>query len=206
MITQHHVHLQDAHKTPQFWLIWAVLCLNVSRRHRRHRHGLADAAGDLRRLADRPCPTSASPSSTPTRRGTIAAIAAGFTGLLSLFNIGGRFFWASLSDQIGRKTTYYTFFVLGIALYAPGAVGRRISAARRCSCLLLRRHPVDVRRRLRDRAGLSRRHLRHAVRRRHPRPAADGLVDRGHHRPGGRQLHPRVRDRCRRARATGSTT
>ncbi|MGZ5874278.1 MAG: MFS transporter small subunit, partial [Bradyrhizobium sp.] len=39
-------------------------------------------------------------------------------GLLSLFNIGGRFFWASLSDYIGRKNTYYTFFVLGIALYA----------------------------------------------------------------------------------------
>src|ERR1700674_4167740 len=48
----------------------------------------------------------------------VAAIAAGFAGLLSLFNIGGRFFWASLSDYIGRKKTYYTFFILGIALYA----------------------------------------------------------------------------------------
>jgi MFS family permease len=48
----------------------------------------------------------------------IAAIAAGFAGLLSLFNIGGRFFWASLSDHIGRKNTYYCFFLLGIALYA----------------------------------------------------------------------------------------
>jgi MFS family permease len=48
----------------------------------------------------------------------IAAIAAGFAGLLSLFNIGGRFFWASLSDYIGRKNTYYCFFLLGIVLYA----------------------------------------------------------------------------------------
>ncbi len=48
----------------------------------------------------------------------IATIAAGFVGLLSLFNIGGRFFWASLSDHIGRKATYYIFFILGIALYA----------------------------------------------------------------------------------------
>jgi MFS family permease len=48
----------------------------------------------------------------------IAGIAAGFAGLLSLFNIGGRFFWASLSDYIGRKNTYYVFFLLGIALYA----------------------------------------------------------------------------------------
>jgi MFS family permease len=52
------------------------------------------------------------------QRRTVAAIAAGFTGLLSLFNIGGRFFWASLSDKIGRKMTYFTFFALGIALYA----------------------------------------------------------------------------------------
>jgi MFS family permease len=60
---------------------------------------------------------------TPDQRIAIAAIAAGFTGLLSLFNIGGRFFWASLSDHIGRKNAYYTFFLLGIAMYglAPWA-------------------------------------------------------------------------------------
>src|SRR5215472_3306584 len=60
-----------------------------------------------------------------SKRTMISAIAAGFTGLLSLFNIGGRFFWASLSDYIGRKNTYYTFFLLGIALYAlaPIAAG-----------------------------------------------------------------------------------
>jgi MFS family permease len=53
----------------------------------------------------------------------IAAIAAGFTALLSLFNIGGRFFWASLSDKLGRKATYFVFFVLGAILYAslPGS-------------------------------------------------------------------------------------
>jgi MFS family permease len=55
---------------------------------------------------------------SPEQRTLIAGIAAGFAGLLSLFNIGGRFFWASLSDYIGRKNTYYTFFVLGIVLYA----------------------------------------------------------------------------------------
>src|SRR5215472_10320991 len=53
-----------------------------------------------------------------SKRTLVATIAAGFTGLLSLFNIGGRFFWASLSDYIGRKNTYYTFFLLGIAMYA----------------------------------------------------------------------------------------
>jgi len=52
-----------------------------------------------------------------TELASIAAIAAGFTALLSLFNIGGRFFWASLSDKLGRKTTYFVFFVLGSLLY-----------------------------------------------------------------------------------------
>jgi MFS family permease len=53
----------------------------------------------------------------------IATAAAGFTALLSLFNIGGRFFWASLSDKLGRKLTYVVFFVLGGAMYfsVPGS-------------------------------------------------------------------------------------
>ena len=50
---------------------------------------------------------------TLAQKGQIAAIAAGFTGLLSLFNIGGRFVWASCSDFLGRKVTYGVFFVLG---------------------------------------------------------------------------------------------
>ena len=54
----------------------------------------------------------------PAQLASIAAIAAGFTGLLSLFNIGGRFFWASFSDYLGRKNTYFVFFALGFALYA----------------------------------------------------------------------------------------
>ncbi|MGH8549321.1 MAG: MFS transporter, partial [Methylococcales bacterium] len=56
------------------------------------------------------------------------AAAAGFVGLLSLFNMGGRFFWSTTSDFIGRKNTYFIFFALGIALYATvpsmGAAGK----------------------------------------------------------------------------------
>ena len=116
MITQHNVHLRDAHKTPQFWLIWWVLCLNVSAGI--GVIGMASPmlqeifAGSLIGLPD-----IKFNALTADQRVAIAAIAAGFTGLLSLFNIGGRFFWASLSDYIGRKNTYYTFFLLGIACY-----------------------------------------------------------------------------------------
>jgi len=117
MISEHNVHLDNAHKTPQFWLIWWVLCLNVSAGI--GVIGMASPmlqeifAGKLIGLPDLKFGQL-----SPEQRTAIAAIAAGFAGLLSLFNIGGRFFWASLSDYIGRKNTYFTFFILGIVLYA----------------------------------------------------------------------------------------
>jgi MFS family permease len=77
---------------------------------------------------------------SPEQRTLLAAIAAGFTGLLSLFNIGGRFFWASLSDYIGRKNTYYTFFLLGIALYALAPTGAAIGSKLlfvACFCIIV---------------------------------------------------------------------
>src|SRR5258708_2684495 len=59
-----------------------------------------------------------------------ASAAAGFVGLLSLANMGGRFFWSSLSDYIGRRATYTIFFLLGAALYASvPATGRAGSVA-----------------------------------------------------------------------------
>jgi MFS family permease len=117
MITQRHVDLKDAHKTPQFWLIWGVLCLNVSAGI-----GVIGMASPMLQeifggsLIGHP--ELKFLELDDSQRAAIAAIAAGFTGLISLFNIGGRFFWASLSDYIGRKNTYYTFFLLGIVLYA----------------------------------------------------------------------------------------
>src|SRR6202158_2753694 len=117
MITQHQVHLKDAHKTPQFWLIWWVLTLNVSA-------GIGVIGMDSPMLQEIFAgklighPELAFNALDASQKVAIAGIAAGFAGLLSLFNIGGRFFWASLSDYIGRKNTYYTFFLLGIAMYA----------------------------------------------------------------------------------------
>jgi len=116
MITNRHVDLATATRTKQFWLVWWVLCLNVTAGigiigmaspmlqevFAGHLIGIDVKFNDLSAL----------------QKGQIAAIAAGFTGLLSLFNIAGRFFWASTSDYIGRKSTYYTFLILGIVLYA----------------------------------------------------------------------------------------
>jgi MFS family permease len=116
MITQHQVHLKDAHKTPQFWLIWWVLCLNVSAGI-----GVIGMASPMLQeiFAGKLIghPELGFNALDTSQKVAIAGIAAGFAGLLSLFNIGGRFFWASLSDHIGRKKTYYTFFILGIVCY-----------------------------------------------------------------------------------------
>jgi MFS family permease len=117
MISTKNVHLDNAHKTPQFWLIWWVLTLNVSAGI-----GVIGMASPMLqeifagKLIGMPALSFSQLSAD--QKTAIAAIAAGFAGLLSLFNIGGRFFWASLSDYIGRKGTYYCFFLLGIALYA----------------------------------------------------------------------------------------
>ncbi len=117
MITHRNVDLKDAHKTPQFWLIWAALCLNVSAGI-----GVLGLASPMLQeifggsLLGQPHVRFG--ALDPSQKTAIATIAAGFVGLLSFFNIGGRFFWASLSDKIGRKLTYATFFALGIALYA----------------------------------------------------------------------------------------
>ena len=121
MITQRHVHVSQVFKIKQFWLLWGVLCMNVSA-------GIGvigmsspmlqevfggQLIGINKTFAELDKPQLAA----------IAVVAAGFTALLSLFNIGGRFIWASLSDLLGRKKTYIVFFVLGGLLYisVPGS-------------------------------------------------------------------------------------
>ncbi len=115
LISHGDVHLDDAHKTLSFWMIWSVLLLNVTA-------GIAVlsiASPMLQTIfGGRLIGLAAGAKPTAAQLGTIAAVAAGFVGLLSLFNIAGRFFWASISDKIGRKATYATFFALGIVLYA----------------------------------------------------------------------------------------
>ena len=139
MITSRNVHLRDAHKTPQFWLIWIVLCMNVSA-------GigvLAVASPMLQTIFGGSligAPDVKFAGLNPEQTRAVAAVAAGFVGLISLFNIGGRFFWASVSDKIGRKATYFTFFVLGIAMYTASPWAANIGSIAlfvTCMCVIL---------------------------------------------------------------------
>jgi MFS family permease len=99
LMTDQTVHVDQALKTPQFYLLWWALCLNVTA-------GIG-VLGQASAMSQEMFPGRITPQA-----------AAGFVGLLSLFNMAGRFFWASTSDFIGRKNTYYIFFLLGILLYA----------------------------------------------------------------------------------------
>ena len=115
MITSRHVHVSRVWSIPQFWLVWMVLFLNVSAGI-----GILAMASPLLQevFGGRLIGVDAAFNELDAlQKGQIAAIAAGFTGLLSLFNIGGRFLWASCSDYIGRKATYFVFLVLGFVLY-----------------------------------------------------------------------------------------
>jgi MFS family permease len=117
MITARHVHVDRAWKTPQFWMLWAVLCLNVSAGI-----GVIGMASPMiqevfgGRLIDLPGVALAQLSEA--QKALLATVGAAFAALLSLFNIAGRIVWASLSDYIGRKRTYFIFFALGAVLYA----------------------------------------------------------------------------------------
>jgi MFS family permease len=98
LVSSSNVSVHDAWKTPQFWLLWIMLLVNVTA-----------GIGVL---------SQASPMSQdlfPTR--ITAVIAGGFVGLLSIANMTGRFVWSSLSDYIGRKATYLIFFTLGPLMY-----------------------------------------------------------------------------------------
>jgi MFS family permease len=99
MVTTADVSVDVAWRTPQFWLLWGVLCMNVTA-----------GIGVL---------GQASPMIQEIFAGRVTpAAAAGFVGLLSLFNMGGRFVWAATSDYLGRRVTYMVFFLLGIVLYS----------------------------------------------------------------------------------------
>ncbi len=114
MITRRHVHLDVAWKTPQFWLIWGVLCLNVTAGI-----GVISMASPMLQdvFGGHLIGLDALTTLSGAQKAAVAASAAGLVGLISLFNSLGRLFWASISDHIGRKATYSTFFILGIALY-----------------------------------------------------------------------------------------
>jgi MFS family permease len=118
MISSNHVHLDNAHKTPQFWLLWLVLCMNVSAGI-----GIIGAASPMLQetfggaLVGKPELGYDALKADSGLLKQAVEIGAGFVGLISLLNIFGRIAWASSSDKLGRKQTYFIFFTLGAALY-----------------------------------------------------------------------------------------
>ena len=111
-----HVHVSKIWGIPQFWLVWIVLCMNVSAGI-----GVLSMGSPMLQEVFGGSLIGVDKHFSDLDKGQLTAIAAiggSFLALLSLFNIGGRFVWASLSDKLGRKTTYAIFFILGGLLYA----------------------------------------------------------------------------------------
>ena len=102
MITRNSVHINQAIKTPQFYFLWIVLCFNVSA-------GIG-VLGVAKTMMGEIFGTTLPEIAT-------AAFAGWYVIMISVFNMCGRFFWASMSDYIGRKNTYHCFFILGTLLY-----------------------------------------------------------------------------------------
>ena len=107
LITTGNVSADNAIKTPQFWLLWVVLLCNVTAGI-----GLLETASPLIQSV-----IKGTDKGKDMTEAALVAAGAGFVGLLSLFNLLGRFFWSSASDKLGRKVTYAIYFGLGILLY-----------------------------------------------------------------------------------------
>ena len=117
LITTENVSVEQAWKTPQFWLLWTILCFNVTAGI-----GILEQASPM--IQEMLLAPKAVQGIDPTDTAAIghataplAAIAGGFVGLLSLFNMLGRFFWSSTSDYTGRKAIYFVYLLLGAVLY-----------------------------------------------------------------------------------------
>lgn len=102
MITARNVELNQALRTPQFYLLWIMLCFNVTA-------GIG-VLGVAKTMI-----TEIFGGSLPSI--VTGSFAATYVLMTSVFNMIGRFFWASTSDVIGRKNTYHIFFAAGIVLY-----------------------------------------------------------------------------------------
>jgi MFS family permease len=102
LVTTAHVSAASAIRTPQFWLLWTVLFCNVTAGI-----GILEQAGPMIQDFFREGGTSSVATTAAT----------GFVGLLSIFNMAGRFAWSSTSDFLGRKPTYVMYLGVGMVLY-----------------------------------------------------------------------------------------
>ena len=181
LITTANVTAAEAIRTPQFWLLWIMLCVNVTA-----------GIGILEQ---------ASPMIQEMFSGAVTAVVAGgFVGLLSVANMAGRFGWSSFSDWIGRRATYATFFLLGPILYATIPHAERVKSVPLfviCCVLIITR---NVWRWLRDCPGVSAPGIcsEQSASRCHPRAHLDGVVGRRDPGTSARQQHPPIADRPRR--------
>jgi MFS family permease len=114
LVTTANVSAANAVKTRSFWLLWVVLFCNVTAGI-----GILEQASPMIQDFFRDNGTSA----------VSVAAAGGFVGLLSLFNMAGRFVWSSTSDLLGRKPIYLVYLGVGMVLYVLLALFGQLATA-----------------------------------------------------------------------------
>ncbi|WP_295696272.1 OFA family MFS transporter [Lapillicoccus sp.] len=115
LVTTKSVSAANAIRTPQFWCLWIVLFCNVTAGI-----GILEQASPMIQDFFR---------GSDGKSSVAVAAAGGFVGLLSLFNMAGRFVWSTASDTIGRKPIYVVYLGGGIVLYVVLAlVGQTATA------------------------------------------------------------------------------
>ena len=110
MISRAHVHIDQALKTPQFYLLWIVLCFNVTA-------GIGVIGVARTMVSEIFGDAISSNQGVGGFAGMVVGFASAYVMMLSVFNMIGRFIWASASDYLGRKNTYHIFLALGMVLY-----------------------------------------------------------------------------------------
>jgi MFS family permease len=137
LVTTANVTADEAPRTPQFWLLWVILCLNVTAGI-----GIIEQASPM--IQEMFLTPKAMSSINPANNLSVAAVAkqtalvaGGFVGLLSLFNMLGRFFWSSLSDYTGRKAIYFVYLLLGPVCYFFIPIAGHLGSTSLFVCLCL---------------------------------------------------------------------
>jgi len=121
MITTANVSARNAIRTPQFWLLWVILCFNVTAGI-----GILEKASPM--IVD-----FFSGTATPVA----VAAAGGFVALLSLANMAGRIVWSSTSDLVGRKNIYRIYLGVGALMYLVIALAGNVSTALFVVCAMV---------------------------------------------------------------------
>ena len=107
----------EAIRTPQWWMLWAMLCLNISAGL-----GLISQHSPLAQDVYKKT-MGLLGDLTPDQIALVAAAGGTVVAVAAIFNGLGRLFWAKISDNIGRRMVFLIMFSTQAVVYVLIAMG-----------------------------------------------------------------------------------